>query len=367
MQVDFHHGVTYAVARIAGFEHKDALVVAYCSQYVDDAVGDGIIKFNNGAMYRRIESAHKMLDYKNFNELSNHQVWLPFHFVPGNGQKKAGEDPDGSFINKIICRPDSHVARDMVRHCILDNDKPYALHRLGVTMHVYADTWAHQGFAGVIHKVNNITDLSDFDNPKDSPGQRILHYFGNQIYDIASGFIGDALPLGHGAALSYPDLPYLKWEYRDHKKQLVVRNNTSEFTTAADEMCKQMRRFIKGNPDADVPGLNEADKNQINRLLKDINDTEGKDRHSKWLAAIAQGKFSFPAVTLDYSAEQKESWIYQAIGASSEPTNKNAEENIFPYDKVFLKSHWKMFHDALVAHRFAMIHNILPEYGICAA
>lgn len=28
---------------------------------------------------------------------------------------------------------------------------------------------------------------------------------------------------------------------------------------------------------------------------------------------------------------------------------------------------WKLFHDALLARWFAVIHDILPQYGICAA
>jgi nucleoside 2-deoxyribosyltransferase len=71
MQIDFHHAVTYVVARLAGFGHREAEVVAYCAQYVDDATNTGEIIFENGAMYSRICSAHKMLDYRNFDELAS--------------------------------------------------------------------------------------------------------------------------------------------------------------------------------------------------------------------------------------------------------------------------------------------------------
>jgi hypothetical protein len=56
-------------------------------------------------MCTRISWAHKMLDYRNFQELVNYQVWIPFHFLPGNAAKKSGEDPEGKFIKKLICRP----------------------------------------------------------------------------------------------------------------------------------------------------------------------------------------------------------------------------------------------------------------------
>ena len=144
MQIDFHHATTYVVARTAGFDHPEAEIIAYAAQYVDDATSTGTVYFDNQAVYNRISSAHKMLDTRNTEDLANHQVWMAFHFLPGNGGKKADEDPAGSFINKIICRPNSYVAQEMVRDTILQKDRLYGLHRLGVAMHVYVDTWARR-------------------------------------------------------------------------------------------------------------------------------------------------------------------------------------------------------------------------------
>ncbi len=84
MQIDFHHGTTYCIARFAGFRHPEAEMIAYCAQYVDDAINNGLITFDNGAMFSRISSAHKMLDYRNFEELANHRVWIPFHYLLPN-------------------------------------------------------------------------------------------------------------------------------------------------------------------------------------------------------------------------------------------------------------------------------------------
>ncbi len=34
MQIDFHHGLTYVVARLAGgFDHPQASIIAHCAQY----------------------------------------------------------------------------------------------------------------------------------------------------------------------------------------------------------------------------------------------------------------------------------------------------------------------------------------------
>lgn len=349
MQVDFHHGVTYVLARLAGFDAPEASIVAASSQYVDDAVESGVVAFDNGAMYKRISSAHKMLDYRNCEELASHLVWVPFHFLPGNGGLPAGQDPDGSFIRKLVCVPNSPVAQDVIRWCIAERGLPCGLHRLGITMHVYADTWAHQGFAGVNHVVNHATDLAGPDGkPDDSLADRLKNYF-----------LNSALPLGHGAVLSNPDKPFLVWSYTNGLGERVQRDNPNDFLTACEHMCRAMQRFRAGDDQAPAAGLRTQDRDTLDRLLRTLTSAEGKDRHQGWLGAIEQGAFGFGAEKVTYVGEGEGSWKHQALG---EPKNGK-----FGYQPAFLVSHWKLFHDALQAHRFDVLHNILPAYGICAA
>ncbi|MEA2038678.1 MAG: DUF6765 family protein [Thermodesulfobacteriota bacterium] len=364
MQIDFHHGVTYVVARLAGFGHREAETIAYCAQYVDDATNGGVIEFTNQAMYSRIYSAHKGLDYRHFDKLSNHHVWIPFHFLPGNGGKRAGENPQGSFIEKIICRSDSYVAKDMLLACIRGRNEPLGLHRLGITMHVYADTWAHEGFAGVNHVVNDVKALDDQDEPDPGFLARLEDFFGDQFDRAAGRFVGDSLPLGHGAALSYPDRPYLRWRYRDSRGVTVVRDNPVRFVKAAQAMCIAMQRYMVGRVDAEVPGLSVHQRGKLGSLFETFKDTDGALRHRKWLEEIARGAFGFPPVRLAYKAKGVDSWKYQAIGTRRLIDKKSDR---FTYDPSFLGSDWKLFHDALEAHRFEIIKVILPRYGICAA
>ncbi len=354
MQIDFHHGVTYVAARLAGFEHEAASIIAYSAQYVDDAINDGLIRFDNGALFSRISSAHKMLDYRNFQELAIHRVWIPFHFLPGNGGQKAGEDPEGKFIDKLICRPNSDVAQQMVRECIEHRDANYGLHRLGITMHVYVDTWAHQGFAGVNHRVNEAESLLDEDGKPDR----------NLMDRLQNYFVSEALPLGHGSVLSHPDKPFLRWGYINGRGEKITRNNPQDFLEAADQMCKAMQRYLAGKPDATAPGLPESDKILIGVLLENITDNTGSLRHQKWLSAIAQGKFSFGKANVTYIPKGKGSWKHLALGTEN---TVDRENEVFPYHSNFLASDWKLFHDALQAHHFYIIHDLLPKYGICVA
>jgi len=364
MQIDFHHTATYVTARAAGFGHRDADTVSYAAQYVDDAINSGTIRFHNGAMYTRISSAHKMLDYRNFEKLANHHVWIPFHFLPGNGGKKAGENPEGTFIDKIICRPGSHISREMVRACIADKHKSYGLYRLGVTLHVLADSWAHQGFAGVNSHVNDVRTLDEDASSSKNFMNRMEQFFGTSFNKAASSFVGDVLPLGHGAALSYPDLPFLKWAYRDHSGEMIVRDNPADFLSAADAMCKAIQCFRSGDADMHAPGLTHDMRNKLLELFQDIQNEDKAMRHQEWVKRIQKGYFGFPPIKLSYKARGVGSWKYMALGTRKRWDKK---PDLFQYDPSFLDCDWKLFHDALLAHRFSVIHDILPRYGICAA
>jgi hypothetical protein len=354
MQIDFHHAVTYVCARLSGFSDPEASTIAYAAQYVDDATNSGLVRFDNGAMFQRISSAHKLFDYRNFRELANYQVWLPFHFLPGNGGLPVGQDPPGGFIEKLICRANSPIAQAMVRECILKHQAAYGLQRLGITMHVYADTWAHQGFAGVNHRVNEAQDLLDGEG---KPDLRVLDR-------LKSYLIGEALPLGHGAVLGNPDKPFKVWCYTNGHGAQIHRNNPADFLAAVEAMGQVMQRFRQGDPEATVPGLEVTDRTLIGELFQTCTDNSSHARHQQWIAAIAAGKFSFGPATIAYRPKGEGSWKHAALGTLQDLDRDN---DIFPYSASFLSSNWKLFHDALQAHHFYVIHELLPQYGICVA
>lgn len=357
MQIDGHHTLTYIAARLAGYSHRPASIIAHCAQYVDDATNSGVIYFNNLAMYSRISSAHKMLDYRNSDELANHRVWIPFHFLPGNAGKPAGANPNETFIKKLVCTPDSYVARDMLRACVREHDKPCALHRLGIAMHVYADTFAHQGFAGVNHKINEVKIISS--------NKKLLDK--SFFKKIAGYFVSESFPLGHGAALNYPDCPSLVWKYKNDLKQRVKRDNPAIFIDAVDKMCRAMQCFRGKDLSMDLesmPGLPAKDKAKILSLMKSIKGESGKERHQQWLNEIKLGSFSFGMANLNYIAKGKGSWKYQSINQLSA---SDTGREVFKFKASFMTSNWKKFHDALQAHRLDVLREVLPKYGICAA
>jgi len=347
MQVDFHHAVTYVTARIAGFSHPEADIVAYSAQYVDDATSKGVLCFDNHALYDRINSAHKTITPKNLSDAENHLVWVPFHFLPGNDGKPAGQGNDVRFIKKLVCLPDSPPSQEMVQAAIDDKDKPYGLHRLGVTLHVYADTWAHQGFAGVMHELNEVEHAQETGNSGTYSGT---------LQNVLSHLLEDAVPpLGHGRAREFPDMPFLSWQYFNGLGELVRRDNTKLFCDAADALCKAMQRY-RGVP---AIGIGAEDMQKIAGQFLRFNDKDGNKRHQQWLDSIKNGVFSFGGAEVFYAESGSKSWKAQALGSS-------LDLPVYTYKDEFLGSHWKLFHDALQVHRLTVLHDILPKYGICS-
>lgn len=355
MQIDFHHAVTYTVARLAGLEEREAETVAYASQYVDDATNGGVIRFKNGAMYDRIATAHKMLDYRNVEELEDAKVWAAFHFLPGNGGF-AADDSNNRLTHdeRMVCLPNSHVAQDMVRECIRRKGDPNALHRLGITMHVYADTWAHQKFSGIQNDTNRVNALE--------AGEKS---FGKDIEDyLRTLFVGENVPLGHGAALHFPDMPYLKWGYMSGEGEPIYRDNTEIFVEAADHLCRAMQAWTAGDESAQQAGLPESDKEKIRDLFLELKDEDGEVRHQHWLQRIRDGAFSFGQASVEYVPKGARSWKYAALGTLAA---KDGGDEQFDYSPDFLASNWKYFHDAAQQHRLFVLTGLLPKYGMTAA
>ncbi|MFC1235678.1 DUF6765 family protein [Vibrio sp. F74] len=360
MQIDGHHTLTYVVARFAGMEHEQAEKLAYCAQYVDEATNSEPVRFSNGAMFNRISSAHKMLDYRNGNELSNHLAWIPFHFLPGNQGKTSESIPEGGFIQRLVCKPDSPVARDMLRAVAKYRQSPFGLHILGIAMHVYADTFAHYGFAGVSHKINEVTEINS--NDEGSLLDRVKD-------SILNWGISSVSPLGHGPALSFPDRPYIKWDYKTGSGDRIVRDNTDDFLKASNQMYKVIRCYLEDDGTMDLDNQNDIPEEKlalIKKALLEFRDDEGEVRHKHWLKWISEGKFGFDAVKLEFIVSGKGSWKEIARGkAVASPLSNDLIT--YRYSENFLNSDWKHFHDALKSYRLDIIRDVLPKYGICVA
>lgn len=358
MQIDFHFGVTYVLARLAGFDQKDAVIVAHSSQYVDDATNAGLIKFTDGSMYYHISSANRTIDKGNYDQYADHLAWLPFHFLPGNGGLPAGEGNNLSFVDRALCTPNSFIAQDMVAESIRQKKSKYGLYRFGITMHVYADTWAHQGFAGIIDDVNLVEKLN-------TPHRNTMDNIRAHLVCLHNELKGN---LGHSGALEFPDYPYLKWSYVNGRNKKVKRDNPKDYEDAIDNLFVAMRRYHHGNPAAATESIPAAERKKITDMLVKTKEPDGDKRLDAWMTAISNGTFCVNGEPLrdelEYIPKGKGSWKHAALGTEAEKDDPSRE---YDFDSSFLTSDWRLFHDALQAHRFYVLTELLPEYGISAA
>lgn len=289
MNIDFHYGVIFILARTAGLTRDEAQTVAHACQYVDDATTDGLLKFHDGQRFERFASAHGMIDYRNRVSMDNRESWVPFHFVPGG---------DGiTFEDRLVCRPNSAIAQALVCDALARRKQDNALHRLGVTLHAYVDTWAHQGFSGIVSQHNHVKNLTV--DGADHPGMmgRIAATFERLKDEVVASALSDFLPLGHGAALSFPDQPWTVWHYTNGFGTQIIRNNLNDFLAAADKAYGAIRAFKDGKADLNNTPALPAETAAALRALLDANRWEDANKR---LAAIqkAVDEKSFPVLNV---------------------------------------------------------------------
>lgn len=361
MEIDFHHGVVYVLSRLAGFSKEEADIVASSSQFVDDAIWGLPIFFKTGEIYKPMSSAHKTLDYRNFVELANRLSWVSFHFLPGNCEVASGMENGFDFESRLVCKPNSFLAKDMVEECIRNRGEANALFRLGISLHVYADTWAHQGFSGIQSNLNKVGYVND-EVVSANLKQKVKNFF-SDIYDSAVGtIVENVLPLGHGAVLSYPDRPYLKWKYFNSNGKLVERDNTEIFMEAVKNVYEVLCQFRNG--DIEVSGvyapLTDDSLNKIKELMTKTIDSDPIKRLNVWLSKIEEDHFGFGSEKAKYVICGPDSWEYAAFG-------RELQDDKFKYDfkNAFLESNWMQFHDALIDHHYYLTRVIFPKYKFC--
>lgn len=361
MNIDFHYGVIYIVARWAGMDPARAETVAHACQYIDDSTVSGVLEFRGGQTYERFAAAHGMIDYRNFLQIRDKLVWATFHFLPG------GEGD--SFEQKCVCRPNSDIARDMARRALQRRHAGNALHRLGVTLHVYVDTWAHQNFSGIISDKNVIHELvSEHHHPK--AWIQLLSAAIRAEYDVAeSEVIGFISKVGHGAALHFPDLPWARWSYRNALDEHIERDNLPDFIEAADYACRVIRAFLRDTGDFESQtGLVPEQQASLRAFLRDNRSEDPQERLTALAAALGQGRFVGLEETLPaYVAKGVGSWKAAAVGITARGREVEAAQELASkpeWSETFEQSDYRKYHDAVQEHRLVVTREVLPSYGI---
>ncbi len=355
MNIDFHYGVIYILARTASFDRADAETIAHACEYVDDSTVTGTLDFKSGQSFERFASAHEMLDHKNMIRDSDKRVWAPFHFLPAC--------EGDTFEEKCVCRPDSKTARAIVKEAIRQHEADNALHRLGVTLHVYVDTWAHQGFTGTISP-NNIVHKLHSENHDPEGLLAELRRKVSAAKDLTESELADMVSrLGHGAALHLPDLPWAVWGYINGYGKDIERNNLPNFMTAADMAYRAIKGFQSNNDNyPDEEGFPNDVKQALEQLLSENRSDDPQKRLEALMASVAKG--DIPRLSEEvpsYVAKGPRSWKFSATGITSHSDDGDAPP---VWSQVFEESDYRKFHEAAKDHRAFVTGTLLPKHGV---
>lgn len=359
MQIDMHYYGVYALAYTAGMNPETARIVATSSQFVDDLADKIEINFHDAGQFNCIATAHHSVDTDNIDKDDQRNVWVPFHFIPGNY--------GSSFTEKLVCTKDSKISQSMLQDALDATVRAHGPYRIGIAAHVYADTFSHYGFSGVSSRLNRVDNGTiNLNNVSDGMIQYITNkaerIFQSKEYlteNIKSMFAeGLSGALGHGAVATYPDRPYLIWdfEYEEPARPSGVRNNPLTYLEACEKLFDFFRRVISTNQDYKNPGAGDVEFSKIKDAVFGILNFQGKEeeRSNKWREAASLGEITDEKFTIpDYDGMN---WLEQLNDLRSGDSSE-----------IILNDAGFLFSVAAHEHRDHVIHHLLPMYNIVVA
>jgi len=358
MQEDMHYYGTYAMALAAGIPDEDAETIAYAAQYVDDSTNENseVNKRDGGLLVGFATAHHIGQSVINQDPTSQRKIWVPCHFIPGGEGKNIEE--------KCICLPDSKIARQMMSNhiSVALSGKKFGLELIGIASHAYMDTFSHYGFSGFSSQFNKINtetlriwtkDDSEYDRLKkkfellkknDANLCLRLPLFYMITSKISEAFSG---ALGHGGVLSFPDRPYLTWNFdykvpRPNKETKSERKNYDDYLIA----CRYLHSFFCEYSKKRYADSQAKKFDEIETFVKEILRIEGDAdiRRKGWKRCKLIPKEA------KYSAKD---WENQ---------KKRFDKNDKSEDGIDTGVY--RFHQAAAYHRYYMLKDLLPSYGI---
>lgn len=354
MQLDMHYYGTYALARAAGLNKDAAKIVATAAQFVDDSCSREQISFQDGSKLYAVATAHHVMDVKNLDPDDQLNIWVPFHFLPGNAGKL--------FTQRLACRSQSKAVQAMLDWSLSLMDKPFALELLGITAHVLADSFSHDGFSGVSSRWNKIeNDSINLDTDKKTKKELLenaerfqVNYGSESFLENFKSWIGEKVSgaLGHAAVTTYPDTPYLKWGFTYEESEVkVAKDNTEIYLAASRKLYELFDAAAKNGLPQTL--LSPGDKKSfaaITPSVKAILKTKGdKDaRIMEWRARATAGLFSGGSGPIpDYDAQAWPGQFHALAG-----TKDSGQALQIPVCRYYRAAN--LFHDQI-------LYDILPR------
>jgi len=368
MDINFHYFAVKALAHCAGFEEAESQRIAEYSQYVDDFSWRAYIECKNIPEYIAKDPEldlyidppkipilnfspvttgfAELIDFA-FLILERSQLFTtsPFHFVPqnikvGKVDKDARTTPttigDGSIIGDLLvnARTELHRARTK-------GERDIALMRIGIYLHTFADTYAHQLFTGFYSWANDVKVVSVTDENNGNDITELILNEAKEKYEQSveqdANLISDEAeqgvipPIGHAIAGSAPDYTFASIHFdfkkdKDDKARSLkhIRSNTTEFLTAAEHIFK----YLVSCADSKTPPY--MNWNRLSPLFFSA-FRQRYDSKTKHEETIQNWKMYFGEVYFSYKSEDIEKRFYTDNG------KKNYTEEFYRYNYITAK------------------------------
>jgi hypothetical protein len=336
MQIDMHYYGSYALARMAGFSAKESKTIATAAQFVDEAIAAEPVNLDGSGYILPVVSAHEMLDWKNGDLMDQWRVWVPFHFLPGGKGDKVKE--------KLVClrgETDNLAAEAVIKLALEHREEPYGLHLLGIVTHVLQDTYAHYGFAGIASD-HNMIEQSEL---KINDAGHLSKYVERKARTFIGRFFGslaEGTKLGHASVATYPDRPYLKWEfeYTDRfgvgvEYDLEERNNQETFYLACTRLHALYYAYSNEQNSINEDSGHLAFRDDDERKLKGIIETIGKkeERCDAWRDKM-KGQLFDVSENGEFDEYDDEGWGFISIREAVERDEDPRKTDAYLYNKA---------------------------------
>ena len=376
MREDMHYYGTLAIALAAGIPQNDAQIIAYAAQYVDDSTGESSRVHKDHGMLYAIGTAHNPVQ-SILNRIGRRmegtevqrKIWIPFHFLPGGKGETLSE--------KLICLKNSDIAREMLENNFeIALKKPYGIELMGITAHVFMDTFSHYGFSGITssyNRVNNET-IQFIKEPENAAyiKEKFKNFFDKRIVTNIP------MDIGHAGVATYPDRPYLQWCFnfekpRPHNNEITsIRDNRADFLEACKCLYTYFKTFAKAKkyPAADkYKSFKDIEKFKIlNAFFPGVSKTKKNKSitgYNSFMDSVME-IISKEVSMVEHIKAWKESGLIPEDAAYDPKIWENERNEFCDHESSSdaITNLVYRFHQAATFHRYYVLKDLLPKYGI---
>lgn len=339
MDIAFHYFAIKSLAGLAGFDEDEAQIIAAYSQMVDDfdytrywhctnvpnyiinsdqydlCVFRGLFNpvqtgFLHGGLTDAVDYVYLAM------ERGQRFTCAPFHFIYQDKEQIDKKEyrvipaslTDDSIITNLFVQAGNELndlyANKMIRR--------KALMKVGMLLHIFADTVAHQMFSGFNADVNVVELMEVTNNITGNDETPKYRSFLAKFSNMLQGVIPRLIPaIGHTMLGHVPDLTHLSFLVRykdeDGEDQFYTRSNTSAFIavskTILNYLCACNRRENVSEDE-----WREIEKKLRNSFLTDISEYSDEEKIVDHLRGVWNKQF--PAYTYQYSSKEiKKSFV----------------------------------------------------------